>query len=98
MKRTPIRRRSTRKAASDAEYAQAREQVMFRAYGRCEANTPACPLREHEAVHVHHRLPRSARVDHSLENLLACCTDAHDFIHAHPQISYENGWLLSRYS
>ncbi len=96
MKRSPLKRRSAKKAASDAEYAQARETVMFRSYGRCEANTPACPPREHEAVHVHHKLRRSATSAHDPELMLACCLAAHNFIHANPAISYEAGWLFRR--
>lgn len=96
MRRTPLRRRSVKKRTTDAELSEARKLCEFRAYGRCEANTPACPEREHRGVHAHHVLPRSASVDHSPENLLWVCAAAHDHIHAHPAEAYDKGWLIRR--
>lgn len=94
MKRSPIRRRSARKAATDAAYAEARAAVEFRAYGRCEANTPACPPREHRGDHCHHILRRSHTSAHDPALLLLVCALAHEYIHAHPAEAYEKGWLL----
>lgn len=94
MKRTPLKRISDKKRIRDAEFAAARRIVEARAFGRCEANTPACPLREHRGVHVHHIRRRSQGGGHDPSNLLLCCEEAHAYIHANPAESYEAGWLV----
>lgn len=91
---TGLNRRSAKKARSDSVYAEARKRVEFRAFGRCEANTPACPPREHRGTQAHHRLMRSHGGDHTDENLLWVCDAAHDYVHAHPAESYDKGWLI----
>lgn len=93
MKRSRIRSVSVKKRAADAELAEARAAVQFRSYGRCEANTPACPRREHAGVHCHHVKQRSAGGKHSPENLMLVCEKAHSYIHEHPAESFEKGWL-----
>ena len=57
----------------------------------CEADTAVCTGR---AAHIHHRKPRSHGRDDSPENTLIVCAACHTFIHAHPAISYEKGWLV----
>lgn len=100
MKRTPLQRRtrlkpvSDKKRVRDAELAKARVEVAQRAFGRCEANTPACPSREHAGVHAHHVRRRSAGGGHGAENLLWVCEAAHAYIHANPAESYDAGWLV----
>lgn len=94
MKRTPLRRVSDKKRKADAELAAARKTVIARAFGRCEANTPVCPSREHRGDHVHHVRRRSAGGQHDPANLLLVCEEAHSYIHAHPAESYEKGWLV----
>lgn len=106
MKRTRIAYRSEKKAATDAVLAVNREVVLSRSGMRCQANTPGCPSGPHAGTTVHHVLPRShASKDtvHDLDNLLVVCcafdypdgryAGAHEWIHAHPTLSYENGWL-----
>lgn len=89
-----MRQRSAKKVAGDREFAKAAKEVIFRSYGRCEANTPACPEREHEGVHRHHiGRRRGVNGGHTADNLLNVCDAGHRFIHANPAISYENGWL-----
>lgn len=89
-----LKRRSDKKRATDAEYAQARAAVKFRAYGRCEVNTPACPPREHRGDHCHHVLRRSQTGGHDPALLLLVCAEAHEYIHQHPAESYDKGWLI----
>ena len=88
VRRTPLRSRPEPSHLRDAKQA-----VRERSGGQCEAGTPACTGR---AVHVHHVLPRSAGGKHSTANLLHCCRECHDFIHAHPALSYRLGWLKRR--
>jgi hypothetical protein len=83
-----------RRKAADAELAVARDDVELRAYGRCEANTPACEPREHRGTQVHHRLRRAQGGGHELDNLLLVCDEAHEFIHQNPAASFEAGWLI----
>jgi 5-methylcytosine-specific restriction endonuclease McrA len=111
MKRTPLSRRTPLRAIGkrsrlrDKEWKVNRALAMERAGGVCEYDSAVhhprhdfgswrCSAR---AVHVHHRLPTSAGGKHDLANLRALCVEHHDFIHIHPTVSYENGWLISRY-
>lgn len=94
MKRSRIKPMSDKRRAAIGELAAARTVVIGRAYGRCEANTPACPTREHEGVHVHHVKQRSAGGGHTPDNLLLVCEKAHGYIHNHPAESFERGWLV----
>ena len=92
MKRTPIRRRSAKKARTDAQLVQARRLVEARANGVCELNTPVCAG---AAVHVHHLLLRSQGGNtHDPALMAATCVPCHEFLHAHPKLSYERGWLI----
>lgn len=97
MKRTPLRRRSDKAIARDAELAESRKEVLARSFGRCEANTPACHPREHAGHHLHHIRLRSQGGGHGPENLLYVCADAHAYIHANPAEAAEQGWLARRY-
>jgi 5-methylcytosine-specific restriction endonuclease McrA len=67
-----------------------RVRVLGRAEGRCEASTPDCTG---WALHAHHILRRSQGGRHTEENMLACCRPCHEYIHANPARSYEQGWL-----
>jgi len=86
LKRTPIKRKTGTampKAVVDA--------VKTRANGVCEAKTSQCVGR---VDHLHHRVLRSQGGKHTVENLLAVCMSCHSFIHHHPQLSVENGWIV----
>lgn len=103
MKRSPLRRggplqRRTRlRARRDPVRRQRleafRQAVLGHAGYRCQVDAPACRGR---AVMVHHRLPRSAGGDDHPDNGLAVCGSCHGWVHAHPTISYEHGWLRHR--
>jgi hypothetical protein len=68
-----------------------RDVVAVRCKGRCEAKTPVCTG---VLEHLHHKLMRSQGGPHTPENLLACCNACHGFIHKHPELSYQQGWLI----
>jgi hypothetical protein len=59
----------------------------------CEAAIPDVCLGR--ATHRHHVRMRSHGDDDSRENTIDVCGagGCHDFIHLHPAMSYENGWL-----
>jgi len=71
-------------------YGKARTQTFIRAAGVCEAFTPACTR---YATQCHHVLPRARGGKHEPANLLLVCLSCHEFIHAHPAISRQAGWL-----
>lgn len=64
---------------------------------RCQAHCEMCgvPTRVGE---FHHRLPRrlggTRRPIGTVKNCLYLCTKCHRYVHAHPIMSYERGWLL----
>jgi hypothetical protein len=103
-RRTPLASRANlaRKRAKPArtrsghptQYGRARRWVESRAGGRCEARVDG--VCESRGVHAHHIKPRSAGRDDSMGNLLWVCRACHEFIHAHPALSYERGWLRRR--
>lgn len=57
----------------------------------CQAQTKDCTGR---AVHMHHRKRRSQGGTNDPTNLIAVCVACHSYIHNHPAISYERGWLV----
>jgi hypothetical protein len=90
-KRTqPLRRVSRRKLLRDRQWWKTRRWVEGRADGRCEIRTEVC---EHRGTEAHHLLPRSQGGPDTLDNLAWTCSACHRFLHAHPALSYERGWL-----
>jgi hypothetical protein len=74
----------------DPELTAARKIVVARSGGRCEVQGPTCA---HIGRHVHHtRRPR--HLYHAPEWLLHVCHSCHAYIHAHPALAYDQGWLL----
>ena len=66
------------------------QAVIDRADGRCEVmNFPVCVG---QAGPIHHR--KISGREHSVENCVHICKPCHDWIHAHPAVSYEQGWLI----
>lgn len=98
MKRTPLTRKGWPKGRSARQLVKRRDraaeldavtdELLQRAGYRCEV----CRIGRIE--HRHHRLRQAQGGTHELENLLAVCHICHDFIHHHPQLSYEKGWLV----
>jgi hypothetical protein len=102
IRRTPLRAIGKRSRLRDPEWKLNRKLAMERAGWRCEFDGMStawgrgsrCP---YNATVVHHRLPTSGGGGHDPSNLLALCHEHHRWIHDHPTVSYENGWLISRY-
>jgi hypothetical protein len=76
----------------ETEFKRARPCARERAEGRCEVIvSPTC---SGQGTHVHHRKIRSQGGTNDLSNLLVVCHPCHKFIHDHPEMSYEKGWLV----
>lgn len=93
--RSPLRadgaQRSRPNPTVDANWRKVRAEVAARTW--CEAPTAACPPGRHRGAHAHHVVLRSQGGPDEAHNLLWVCHLAHDWIHAHPKLSYEQGWL-----
>jgi hypothetical protein len=76
-------------------YPARRVQVYERARARCEAL--ACSDCSGRCEQVHHIAGRGGEDPHALTNLLGVCAACHAFIHAHPQLARERGWMISRH-
>lgn len=99
MRRTPLKRstkpikRSAIKVKApkgQGVWRKARTAVLERCGGICEARGVGCVG---IAVHVHHICRRSQGGTNELSNLLGLCFVCHQWIHEHPAISKERGWL-----
>lgn len=94
-RRTPLRRTrwkrkpTTRAYREDPALTASRPVVKRRSGGRCEVQTAVCTG---TAAHMHHIESRRFG-DHSPSNLLHACLACHDWLHAHPKISHERGWI-----
>lgn len=68
-----------------------RDAVRARSGGQCEVRIgDVCTGR---AMHQHHKEGRRTG-GHEPSNLLDLCWPCHDFVHAHPAISYDHGWMV----
>lgn len=74
-------------------WTRVRREVIEAAGGLCQpVVSPDC---RRVAQHVHHVLPRGrGGKDNGSTPLLAVCFQCHDWIHGHPAISYDKGWLV----
>ncbi len=91
------RRRSKKLVAvpkPNAELDEARQAVMARSGGWCEANTPDCPPYRHVGVHAHHKRLRSQASGHDPALMLYCCAASHAWIHAHPIEAHARGLII----
>ena len=87
MKRSPIRRRSARKAASDTAYSAWRLRYLDGAL--CERCHQA------QATEVHHRRLRSAGGHLTLPaNAARLCASCHREVHANPTDAHAAGWIV----
>jgi hypothetical protein len=81
------------RSVNQTEWMKAKKLVDARDEGQC--------LRcMGEANDVHHRLVRGMggtadpAVNYGLANLISLCRKCHDWIHAHPEESYQSGFLV----
>jgi len=77
--------------ADTADMVEGRAQVMHRALGACEIESPAC---EHTTPDWHHRQSRRGGA-HGPDNGLAACRPCHRWVHANPAAAQANGWTVS---
>lgn len=87
-RRKPIRSRSERRIAFEAELDAITPALCARSGGVCEI------CGESAATERHHRLRRSQGGLNELENLLHLCRYDHGLVHRYPALSFERGWLL----
>ena len=86
---------SAKRRKRDAVYPLSRRAIYERAEGMCEATVSFdCELGGYQ---VHHLAGRGGDDPHRLENLLLCCRPCHEWIHAHPAESYEQGFMVKRH-
>lgn len=84
--------KARREAPSLAEF---RRAVRERAGGLCELAPPACSASRHDGYMAHHRCPPDRdRGIHDPGRGLWTCGEGHSWVHDHPAVSYEHGWLL----
>ncbi len=69
-----------------------RETLRKRSKDRCEIGISRECTGKFE--HSHHRKMRSQGGTDRVENILAVDPFCHDWIHAHPEVSYALGWLV----
>lgn len=70
--------------------------VQARAGGMCEALIPGvCTTRVEQ---LHHRRMRSQGGRHTVQNLAGICEPCHSWVHSHPLVARENGWIVSAYN
>jgi len=93
MRRTPSARRSNPKTSIPKGV---RDAVNRRSGGVCEFVWVDGKRCEDRSEANHHRLMRSAGGKHTEENLLDVCNHHHRYIHGHPNLSYDQGWLIRR--
>ena len=81
---------ATRKTGSTSDFTpEAKREITRRSRGWCEM--PGC---QRYGQHLHHRLMRSQGGMGTAENGMHVCRPHHEYIHAHPALAYEMGWLI----
>jgi hypothetical protein len=90
----PLTAQQARKRAEDAEYRANSQKRDEYARGRCEFTWDGIRCIR-VATQTHHRVRRSQRVDHSLENLMRACLWCHQRAHLNVALAKEWGWIKS---
>lgn len=75
-------------------YRKARELVLERAKGRCEACNRRLSI---DTMQFSHRKPRSAGRNDDPSNGLCLCFACHSAVHHRPAWARDVGWAISRY-
>lgn len=96
MKRRPIRRRSKKGQAYEAEYQKMAKTIRVRSAGRCEILAAhACD--GPATLYPHHRKMRSQGGSNDIDNLIDVCWTGHMWIHNMPRLeAYELQLIVPR--
>jgi hypothetical protein len=102
MKRTPLKRVSSKRSKELREYAKLRKAYL-EAHPYCEVylaenglKYEGNPIDAPLATDIHHRRGRWHGRLNETEHWLAVCRESHERIHYHPQWAYERGYMLPR--
>lgn len=98
-KEKKLTRSSLRKQERDAVKAEEQRKYREETVPYILSSRPHCEkCSTARSGEVHHKKGRGT--NNSLLNyepfLMAVCSPCHRYIHAHPQESYENGWMIKR--
>lgn len=93
MKRTPLRRRSSKESARIRRYNKQRANLLDVSGSPCDARTKDC---RGVADQIHHRKGRDGDLVDNPDYLLPVCWACHRYIHGNPSESYEMGWMIRR--
>lgn len=92
--RKPLPAEGAKAKRERRDVAAFRKGVLERAGGRCELATPDCPPGAHAGAHAHHVFAGDRdRGAHDPARGLWCCAAGHGWVHTHPEMAYELGWL-----
>lgn len=94
MKKSPLKKRSRKKAKSDRELAKLKKQLMKECDGVCELRIPG--ICTWYAVDPHHLKLQSQGGEHTRENVRMCCRLCHEYCQTHVEESLVNGWMKRR--
>ena len=83
----------TRKKISREFSPKVKGMIRERAEGTCEVMIPGV-CRGMQSLQCHHRKNRSQGGMGDVVNGLLVCLWCHEWIGKHPQVSYDNGWLV----
>lgn len=102
MKRTPLKRVSSKRSKELREYAKLRKAYL-EAHPYCEVfladfgvKYKGKPLDMPLATDIHHRKGRWGRRLNDTEYWLAVCRASHKRIHRYPKWAYQRGYMLPR--
>ena len=89
LKRTPIKKRSSKLQKHDAEYTQLRRLYLLK-HPMCQIKIPGCTG---TATDIHHMAYRGDKYL-DVETWKSACRHCHDWVHSHPKEARELGHLL----